>query len=228
MAGIRAPLSGRSLTTPRAAAFAGILFALFYGTSLVLVRLAVPEELAADGEWLYTNSRRISLALNLVPYSGIAFLWFIGVLRDRLGELEDRFFATVFLGSGLLFLAMIFVGAALAGGMLLSYEMRPEAMLGSATYTYGRAVTYLVLDTYAVRMSAVFMISLGTIWLRTGSMHRAWVYATYALALALLITTGRSLWVALIFPAWVLGVSLLILVVVFRRKSERHKPNPAG
>jgi hypothetical protein len=220
------PLSGKALTTPRAAAFAGILFALLYGTSLVLVRLAVPEEVAADGEWLAANGRRISLALNLVPYSGIAFLWFIGVLRDRLGELEDRFFATVFLGSGLLFLAMIFVGAALAGGVLLSYERWPEALLASPTYTYSRAVMYLVLNTYAVRMSAVFMISLGTIWLRTGSMHRAWVYVTYALALALLVVTGRSLWFGLIFPAWVLGVSVLILVVVFRRDSELSDRRP--
>lgn len=33
--------------------------------------------------------------------AGIAFLWFIGVIRDRSGAHEDRFFATVFLGSGL-------------------------------------------------------------------------------------------------------------------------------
>ena len=42
------------------------------------------------------------MAVNLVPFAGIAFLWFIGVLRDRLGALEDRFFATVFLGLGML------------------------------------------------------------------------------------------------------------------------------
>jgi len=49
-----------------------------------------------------------------LPFAGIAFLWFIGVLRDRLGELEDRFFATVFLGSGLLFLAMLFASCSSA------------------------------------------------------------------------------------------------------------------
>ena len=68
------------------------------------------------GAWLKTSSNTVALALNLVPFAGIpnmenaaeaAFLWLIGVLRDRLGELEDRFFATVFLGSGLLFLAMV-------------------------------------------------------------------------------------------------------------------------
>ena len=112
----------RSLKTPRAAAVAGILFALLYGAALVLIRLSIPDETAADsGAWLETNSGTIAFALNLVPYAGIAFLWFIGVIRDRLGDSEDRFFATVFLGSGLLFLALTFVGAALAGALLTSY-----------------------------------------------------------------------------------------------------------
>jgi len=46
-------------------------------------------------------------------------LWFIGVLRDRLGEREDKFFATVFFGSGLLFLAMLFAAAAVAGALII-------------------------------------------------------------------------------------------------------------
>jgi hypothetical protein len=53
-----------------------------------------------------------------VPFAGIAFLWFIGVIRDRLGDHEDRFFASVFLGSGLIFLATVFVAMAIAGALL--------------------------------------------------------------------------------------------------------------
>ena len=60
----------------------------------------------------------MAVALNLIPFAGIAFLWFVGVLRDRIGEREDRFFATVLLGSGLLFVAMLFIGAAVAGGLI--------------------------------------------------------------------------------------------------------------
>ena len=70
-------------------------------------------ELAA---WLRQSARRVTLALNLVPFAGIAFMWFLGVLRDRLGALEDKFFATVFLGSGLMFLGMLFVAASAGGG----------------------------------------------------------------------------------------------------------------
>ena len=203
----------RSLTTPRAASVAGILFALLYGASLVLIRLSIPSDMAANPAWLETNARTIVLALNLVPYAGIAFLWFIGVIRDRLGDLEDRFFSTVFLGSGLLFLALTFVGAALAGGLLSTYAIRSSAMLESGLYTYSRAVMYNVLNIYAIRMAGVFMISLGTIWLRTGLMHRGWAFVTYALALVLLVSISLSAWVTIIFPGWVLAVSIYFLIL---------------
>ena len=204
----------RSLTTPRAAAVAGILFALLYGTALVLIRLAIPAgSTANNGAWLETNAGGVHLALNLVPYAGIAFLWFIGVIRDRLGDLEDRFFATVFLGSGLLFLALTFVGAALAGGLLSSYAAELNAIIDSGVFIYGREVMFHIINVYAVRMAGVFMISLGTIWIRTGLMHRGWAMVTYALALVLLVSIGYSLWVSLIFPVWVLAVSAYYLLL---------------
>ncbi len=206
-------LRRRSLTTPRAAAVAGILFAILYGTSLVLIRLAIPAGSTADsGAWLDDNARTVDLALNLVPYSGIAFLWFIGVIRDRLGDFEDRFFATVFLGSGLIFLTLTFVGAALAGGLLISYTVQPGAIMESGVFTYGREVMFHTINVYAVRMAGVFMISLGTIWMRTELMHRGWAIVTYVLALVLLVSIGYSLWVSLIFPAWVFAVSAYFLL----------------
>jgi len=213
MTATQTDLTRRKLTTPRAAAIAGILFALLYGTSLVLIRSSIPADRVADASWLETNSRTVSLALNLVPYAGIAFLWFIGVIRDRMGELEDRLFATVFLGSGLLFLAMTFVGVALAGGLLASYAIEKSTLLGSGVYTYSRAVVYNLISIYAIRMAGVFMISLGTIWLRTGLMHRGWAFLTYALALVLLLSVSFSSWVPLLFPGWVLAVSIYILIL---------------
>ena len=59
-------------------------------------------------------------AFGLVPFAGIGFLWFVAVLRDRVGDAEDRFFATVFLGSGLLFVAMLFVASAVAASLVAS------------------------------------------------------------------------------------------------------------
>jgi hypothetical protein len=200
------------LTTPRAAAVAGILFSLLYGTSIVLIRLSIPTDLKSGGEWLATNARVVALALNLAPFAGIAFLWFIGVIRDRIGDLEDRFFATVFLGSGLLFLALTFVGAALAGGLISSYAVLSTTLIESGVYTFSRLVMYNVINIYAIKMAGVFMVSLGTIWLRTGLMHRGWAFLTYALALVLLVSISLSAWVTVIFPAWVFVVSVTFLI----------------
>ena len=184
-------LTRKSLTTPRSAAVAGILFAVLYSIGLVLVRLSIPANPAIDNAaWTEANSGKIALALNLVPYAGIAFRWFIGVIRDRLADSEDRFFATVLLGSGLLFLALTFAGAALAGGLLSSFAVQSKAMVESGVFVYGREVLFQVINVYAIRMADVFMLSLGTIWLRTGLMHRGWALVTYALALLLLVSIG--------------------------------------
>jgi hypothetical protein len=104
--------------------------------------------------WHKTSSNTVALGLNLAPFAGIAFLWFIGVLRDRLGELEDRFFSTVFLGSGLLFLAMLFASAAVAGGIISAYAAKPEGLLASVTFTFARAATYEIMNIYTVKMAA--------------------------------------------------------------------------
>jgi hypothetical protein len=113
-----------AIRSPRAAAVAGIAFSVLLTVALALVRSAVPSDPRAAGDWLADGSRRkaVLVALNLLPFAAIAFLWFIGVVRDRIGEGEDRLFATVFLGSGLLFVAMMLSAAALAGGLLFTVD----------------------------------------------------------------------------------------------------------
>jgi hypothetical protein len=219
MTGTQISQARRALKSPRSAAIAGILFAVLYGASLILIRLSVPADPAAETTWLKTNAGTVSLALFLLPYAGIAFLWFIGVVRDLFGDLEDRLFSTVFLGSGLLFLAVTFIGAAMAGGLVSSYGA-PGAPVDGAMYTYSREVIYRIFNVYSFRMAGVFMTSLGTIWYRTGLMPRGWIYLTYALALVLLLSIGFSLWVTLIFPAWVFAVSVYILVRNLRHQSQ--------
>ena len=180
------PLTRERLTTPRAAAIAGILFSVLLIISVALIRLAIPADPHDAGQWLSGNRNPIELALNLLPFAGIAFLWFIGVVRDRLGEHEDRFFATVFLGSGLLFLAMLFASAAMAGGIVIAYGAAP-AVLDSETYTFARAVTFVILNTYAIKMAGVFMISPCTLFLRTKVTPRWMALLGYVLALLLLV-----------------------------------------
>jgi hypothetical protein len=218
------PLTDLRLKTPRAAAVAGILFAVLLSIAHILIRVSIPPDPADGGVWLEEQANTVALALSLVPIAGIAFLWFIGVLRDRMGQLEDRFFSSVFLGSGLLYLAMNFVSAALAGGLLASYALIPDTLLASGLYTFSRAVMWRISNIYAIRMAGVFMISLGTISVRTRIMPRGLAFLTYALALILLFSIGLSLWVALIFPAWVLIISIYILVLNLRSSEGDDLP----
>ncbi len=226
MAKMTTDLTGRQLKTPRAAAIAGILFALLLGTGQVLIRLSIPTDPSDTGAWLEGQGRMVSLALSLVPFAGIAFLWFMGVVRDRLGHLEDQFFSTVFFGSGLLYLGMTFVSAAVAGGLLTGAALSSGNLGRNTVYTFGRLVMYQISNVYALRMSGVFMISLATIWLRTRTIPRLLVFGTYALALLLLLSVSLSVWFTLIFPAWVLVISVYILVGNLRRRPVRTESSP--
>jgi hypothetical protein len=212
-------LTHQKLKTPRAAALAGILFTVLFTSSVVLIRLSIPADPTDAGTWLKERAGTVSLALSLLPFAGIAFLWFIGVVRDRLGHLEDQLFSTVFFGSGLLFLAMTFVSAALAGGVLATYALESNKLVDSGMYTLIRTVMYRITSVYAIRMAGVFMISLATIWVRTRLMPRWLAFLTYALALGLLLSISSSPWVTLIFPAWVFVVSAYILVTNLRGSS---------
>jgi hypothetical protein len=205
-------LTRQALKTPRSAAIAGIIFAVLYGASMVLLNVSLSQETAAGLARTVTDPRTVILALNLIPYAGIAFLWFIGVIRDLLSESEDRLFSTVFLGSGLMFLALTFIGAALAAGLLSASAIASSVLVQSGVMIYGSTVVYNIFNIYAVRMAGVFMISLATIWLRTGVMHRGWAFLTYVLALVLLLSIDYSFWVTLILPVWVLVISVYILI----------------
>ena len=82
----------------------------------------------------------------------------------------------------------------------------------------------------SAEMAAVFMMSLATIWLRTGLMPRWLTIATYVMALTLILAGETSMWLSLAFPFWVLIVSLLFLVRAGafesgRRESHRD-PDP--
>jgi len=218
---------GQELTTPRAAALAGIIFSVLMMTSMLLVRTSItPDPLAAASEAI-KHARRLSFALNLLPFAGISFLWFVGVLRDRIGELEDRFFATVFLGSALLFLAMIFISASVVGGILRILANGSEGLIGPGGYALARIQAFQAMHTYAIKMAGVFMISTSTISYRTGIIPRWMAILGLVLALTLLLSVGFIESILLVFPLWVLLISVHILIDNFRGAS-RIAPAPSS
>jgi len=202
-------LTARFWRSRRSAAVAGIVFGVLLLVALTMLRIALSEDTLQS---LQADAQRrglIRLSLHLVPFAGIAFLWFIGVIRDQLGNVEDRLFSTVFLGSGLLFLAMLFVGAVLSSGLLAMFA---GPSVNAALFAYSRNTTQTLISVYAMRMAAVFTISVSTVGLRTSAMPRWVSYLGYLVALILLVAAGEHRWFQLLFPAWVLLVSVVILV----------------
>jgi hypothetical protein len=210
------------LKTPKAAAIAGMLFSVLLITVFWLLRTSIPADPHEPGSWLETNSRAVELALNLMPFAGVAFLWFIGVLRDRLGQQEDRFFATVFFGSGLLFLAMLFTAAALVGAILIAFAMQPQELIGSATFHFARAAAYSMVNVYMIKMASVFMFTMSTLAIYTGIVPRWLALLGYGLALLLLFGSYYFTYSFVVFPLWVFLISAYILRDSVRRPSEHH------
>jgi hypothetical protein len=212
----------QAFAPPRIVAVSGIIFSLLYIASLVLIRLAVPADPTEPGAWLTDPGSQswVRIALNLVPFTGIAFLWFMAVLRNRIGLLEDKFLATVFLGSGLLFVAMLFAAVAAARGLLETFATTSRPSAGSDSYAVGRAMAYALMNTFGMKMAAIFIFVTSTIGLRTAVLARWVSFAGFALGLILLFTITDFAWIALVFPFWVLLVSTYILTADIYGRQE--------
>ncbi len=213
----------RGVRSPRSAALAGILYSLLIVTSTILLRTGAivnPAEVGRD--WLEARSAAASAILVLIPFAGIAFLWFTGVMRDLVGELEDKFFATVFLGSGLIMVAMMFVWAAAYGAIFGTYQVVAGALTDFDIFIYATAFTNEIFGNYFLRMAAVYMLSIGSLWTRTKVVPRWLSIVTYIVALPFLFFAGSLREARFIFPAWVLLVSIYILILNYRRTQENE------
>jgi hypothetical protein len=210
----------RGLTTPRAAGVAGIAFAVLYVLALVLLRDTVGRGLATETVLLnVTSGSTLALAgLYLVPFAGIAFLWFIGVVRDRIGEREDKFFATVFFGSGLLFVAMLFASAAVIGGLVAGNRFGTATPTDVPTVGFARSVGYSFLFVYGAKAAGVFTLATSTIIRR--SRWPRWTYLSgFATAAVLILSMSFFEPIVLIFGVWVAAISVHVLVTGGRQAS---------
>ncbi len=198
------------LSTPRSAALAGIAFAVSFAASLIFLRLSIPGDLTADIEWGTQSRQRVTIALILMPFAGVFFLWFVGVIRDRFDVPGGSLFRHRVPGQQYPLLAMVFVAMAIAGAMV-AIGLDNSLTLSSDVALFARALMLQISNVYALRMASVLMFSLATIWLRTHLMPRWLVIITYLLATVLLFVVSLSLWVTLVFPGWVMLVSVYVL-----------------
>ena len=189
----------------------------------MLIQLSFPT--ISGGVAVFSDDaiKSITLGLSFLPFAGIAFLWFMGVLRDNIGNLEDQFFSTLFFASGILYLGMTFASAGVAGGLLFAYGIDPELVGGSEGVLLTQAIVERINTIYSVRMAGMFMTVLGTIWIRTEVMPRWLAFITFVFAAILLISIGFTKWVVLVFPIWVFLTSVYFLFLNYRVKKRSGK-----
>lgn len=204
--------TGRSapsgLATPRSAGVAGILFSVLFAASVVIVRsFVMPESMGLLADLANVTIDNVSIVpAYLMPFAGIAFLWFIGVVRDRIGVLEDRFFATVFLGSGIVFVAMLFAAASVLAGLLSITQ--PTGDMTELGQAIARAMLYM----FGARSAGVFTLVTSMIILRTGALAKWTAFVGLAVGLVLLLGVQAFELIILLFPAWVALISVIVLV----------------
>ena len=211
---------------PRSAGVAGIAFSVLFVGSLLLLTARPPDGLDSAGlvAWFETvaSTRTTIGALYLAPFAGIAFLWFLGVVRDRIGDQEDRFFATVFLGSGLLFVAMYWSGVAQLASLVADNRLEGAPPLSAETLERARAASFSYMFVLAARAAAVFMFVTSTIIWRSGTFPRWLAVAGYAIGIVMLVSLSFLQYVVLLFPLWVFVVSAYVLRVEFRAARARE------
>ncbi len=211
----------KRIRSPRSAALAGILFSGLLVASMLLITgvyQVAPDDF--NFEWLEKRADSISLALSLIPFAGIAFFWFTGVIRDHIGDREDRFFATVFLGSGIAYVVLMFVYASTIGAVLGLHAFAVDLLADNAIYIFAFLFMNEILGNFILRIAGVYMFSIGTIWTRAEVMPRWLTILTYILALIFLFLAGSIREARFVFPGWVFLTSVYILIT--NRRLERQ------
>jgi hypothetical protein len=218
--------AGQRLRAPWAASVAGILFAVLFTAALILLRTqpminASDEELVrlfAAGE----DFGAVVGGLYLAPLAGIMFLWFLAVIRDQIGEREDRFFATVFFGSGVMFVSILFAATAIAVSPVVEVRYLGFPAPTAAEMDQFQAMSYTMLFAFGTRAAGVFMLATATVGARSGVFPRWFVLTGYLIGLMLLVAVAFWDWIVLVLPVWVGIVSVFILI---RERSRQRAPN---
>lgn len=208
------PHTLRALRSVEAAALAGLAYSvLSLVSNYLLLRAPAPTADGFDLGW-YTddgNQRSVALALNLMAIAMIAFIWFVAVIRRRVGERENRFFGTVFLGSALLLASTRMIAGVLFATPTISAYLFGQTPDANSIGTW-QAAGLTLATVVGTRLEAVFVISTTTIGRLSEALPTWLIRVGYALGVALMLfplTRSLLIWV---FPVWVSLVSARMLL----------------
>ena len=217
----------RRFASIQAAAIAGIICALGWSFALRGL-LASPDIEAPDAEIIRFYSDpdtrpHAVLLLQVLVVATIAFLWFVGVVRGRLGEHEPKLFGTVFFGASILLAGVLFVGTALLAAPSVLVEVGQKVPdPGASSLTRAAAAT--MLSVFAPRIATLVMFSTASLGRSTGALPRWLVWLTYVVGVAEFVNITIARPTIYVVPAWIALVSIVLLV---RRPPHGFDLNPS-
>ena len=186
--------------------------------------LSGPDSDVAAGYSDAANRASLTTGLSLSIVSAVSFLWFVAVIRRRVGDREDRFFATVFLGSGVLLTGVMLTGSAALASPAVTIDLAdgrvPDASSLAVMSGFGTTLMLVVL----LRIQAVFVVSTSTLALRSSAFSRWLSYLGYGIALVIFLMPILTDPVGLAFPIWVGILSIALLVRRSDIIPDRERP----
>jgi hypothetical protein len=209
-----APRDLDALRPARRCAIAGATFAVLLCAALLLLD-RVPSLDASTLDYLrfYLDGAGtlVTIGVYLVPFAGLAFLWFMFALREALGRREgEAMIGGLQLATGVAFLCLLFAGTAAVASAALLQHRTGVFPLNMETIRAHTGLGYTLVFLYGVRMAGAFMIATTTLAARRGVMPRWLTSASYAAAAVLLIAASNQPAVLIVLPAWTFVISLAV------------------
>jgi hypothetical protein len=199
---------GRSLRTAATiTAVVGALHAILFLLAWWLLSDA-PGADAPDAEIVeYYGS------LYLMPFAGMAFVWFIVALRmweEGTTHRRSVLQSNLQLISGIVYVALFFVGAAassVVAGSVQFADGETDPEFARQFPVFGTTVIFV----FAFRMASMFVFTTSALLLRAGVLPRWFAWSGYAVATFLLLSASFVQWFVIVFPIWLLVLSALLL-----------------
>ncbi|MDH4277052.1 MAG: hypothetical protein OEW83_03090 [Acidimicrobiia bacterium] len=202
--------------TIEAAAIAGVAYSLLTVVALIGLSRFPDIDLGQEGltAWYDDDANQgwLIASLSLASIGSIAFLWFVAVIRRRLGDLEDRFFATVFLSSGIVYVAVWLIGAGALAAPAVAMTQLDAATVTPASASLAGGIGGSMILVVAPRLQAVFIFSTSTVILRSRVLPSWLAIVGYISGIVLFVVPLVAQPVGLMFPAWVFIVSVVLML----------------
>jgi hypothetical protein len=229
-----APGSGASAAAARIAAISGLVFAVLFVVALVLLHRAPG---LGDPDATYTafyanggDQLFVAIGLYLVPFSGIAFLWHMTAMRsvlDTLTPVPSTMAHGLNLLAGILFVTLTFAGTAAVGavafGVYFGHAPAGDPAVARALTDLGYGLVFV----FAVRGAGMFALTTTTLLRNAKVLPTVGAVVAYLLAAFLLLAVTKNPAAVLVFPAWVVLVSVFLLRYAAAARSLPHRtPTP--